>query len=305
MTVKYNTRTRHFLKMIRVLNLPNATKATQLLLKEMTKEKGFTRHDGADYFIHPIAVAQVAIDFKIISNLIAQNNHELADTILASCLLHDIIEDVEIYTKELISAEFSPEIAIVVDNVSKRAPGEETMEQYLERVGSHPISALVKILDRLNNTATLSNSSLKHRIRQYEETTKYFLPLAKEFRVNYWEYGDLFYQAKDIMKALLLEVKRSIDAELKLEEVSEQTSLLTAYQEGYIFTRTEPNDFLTTVIARCPSCKHKIAEGTLLRSNIISDDLGPVEYTCSCPHCKQVISDFSHGNYDLTSFTNL
>lgn len=219
----FDSRTRHFIKMVRVLNLPHSIKATNILLREMNKEKGFVRHDGSDYYVHPIAVAQTAIDFKVISTLIARGDVSIADEILTSCLLHDIVEDVEGYSKELLSELFTKTIADIVDNVTKRPKSMgEPMESYLNRVSSHPISALVKILDRLNNTATLANSSLAHRKRQLEETRTYYLPLVEKYRTSYWEFGDLFYQAKTIMEALLAEIERSVNSEEKLNSLTKE-----------------------------------------------------------------------------------
>lgn len=91
---EYDERVKHFIRNIGFLNtlspIPKTRKALNLLLAEMSSEKGFTRHDGRDYFVHPIAVAQTAIDFGLANNRIREGNQEVADTILATCLLHDI-----------------------------------------------------------------------------------------------------------------------------------------------------------------------------------------------------------------------
>ena len=92
---RFDSRVEHFIKEIRVLSLPKTLKATRWLLEEMNAENGFQRHDGRDYFIHPIAVAQMALDFKIVGGLISQADTKSADILLATCLLHDIVEDVD------------------------------------------------------------------------------------------------------------------------------------------------------------------------------------------------------------------
>lgn len=71
---EYDERVKHFIRNIGFLNtlspIPKTRKALNLLLAEMSSEKGFTRHDGRDYFAHPIAVAQTAIDFGLVNNRI-------------------------------------------------------------------------------------------------------------------------------------------------------------------------------------------------------------------------------------------
>lgn len=222
---QYDSRTRHFIKEIRVLGLPNSIKATRLLIDEMNREKGFSRHDGQDYFIHPIAVAQTALDNKIISGLITQGKAHEADMVLSVCLLHDVIEDVEGATIESVSEMFGADIAHAVDNVTKRK--DEPFNDYLARVSSLNISALVKILDRLNNVSTLSESSDKHRRHQVKETKENYLELCEVYRNIYWEFGDLFFQAKTIMESILREIERELKTKDELIEAEKMIELLT------------------------------------------------------------------------------
>lgn len=210
----YDSRVSHFIKEIRALNLPKTIKATRWLLEEMSTDKGFSRHDGRDYFVHPIAVAQTALDFKIIGELISQGDSKLADILLATCLLHDIIEDVEHINKDILKEEFGVDVARNVDNVSKREG--ELFVDYIKRFSSESTSATVKILDRLNNVTTLSDSSLEHREAQLNETRDIYIPLTKIFRRKYWEYGDFYFQARTIMVSILKEVDRANNAERKL-----------------------------------------------------------------------------------------
>lgn len=216
----FDSRVSFFIKEIRALSLPKTIKATRLVIEEMSEKKGFVRHDGRDYFVHPIAVAQTALDFDLMKN----NDAKTADIILATCLLHDILEDVKTITPEMIREQFGLEVMINVDNVSKRE-GEDFID-YIDRFSSRKESALVKIIDRLNNVATLSNSTLEHRKRQLEETRKVYLPLTKVFRRTYWEDGNFYYQARFFMTSLLSEIERGIIAEEALLELQKQNKEL-------------------------------------------------------------------------------
>ena len=198
---KYDSRVDHFIKEIRTLNLPKSIRATRLILNEMTSEKGYKRHDGRDYFVHPIAIAQIALDFEIISRLIQDGDSRKADVILTTCLLHDILEDVPTITKDDLKKDYGTDVMVNVDNVSKR--DREPFEEYIKRFSSNEISALVKILDRLHNVSTLDKSSLEHRKKQLLETRQVYLPLTKVYRRQYWEYGNFYFQARLIMTSIL------------------------------------------------------------------------------------------------------
>lgn len=229
-TKKYDSRVRFLLKKLATYSqlgmAENAIEATRLVLNEMSVEKGFERHDGRDYYVHPIAIAQTAIDFGLVkfrsgSNLTDRDikfNDE-SDALLTTCLLHDILEDVDWVTEDYIKDNFGSYIYRLVDNVTKRK--EEPIENYLDRVSSERVSSLVKILDRLNNVSTLSNSTLKHRKRQLKETREHYIPLTKELRYVYFEDASFYWQARTIMNSLLAEIERSIKYEEQVIGIDE------------------------------------------------------------------------------------
>lgn len=224
---KYDSRVKFLLKKLATYSelgvADNAIKATRLVLEEMSVEKGFKRHDGRDYYVHPVTIAQTAIDFGLVkfcsgSNLSKKDIevNEKSDALLTVCLLHDILEDVAWIDKEYLKREFGDYIYKLIDNVTKRE--NENIEDYLCRVASEKVSSLVKILDRMNNVSTLSNSSLEHRKRQLKETRKYYIPLTKELRIIYFEDAGFYWQARTIMSSLLNEIERSIKYENKCYE---------------------------------------------------------------------------------------
>lgn len=335
---KYDSRVRHFIRTINSLNLPHSKKATEILLEEMSAEKGFSRHDGSDYFVHPIAIAQTAIDFRIISDLIREGQVSKADEILAVCLLHDVMEDVDFVDFEFIKNQYNENIAISVDNVSKRKG--ESMEDYLERVSSNMTSSIVKILDRLNNVSTLSESSDSHRLRQLKETQKYYLPLCEVYRNNYWQFSHVFHQVKTIMEAILREIEREIktkgDSYSKQVRDAKMTSL--AAQGIALADNTHDNytidsqkrvlkeEFIKNVLADelkeayesklivfsllsngywsfqpniCPHCKESKLE---TKNEAYLEGAGVCEFDYFCPSCDKIISSFAYGQSDLSEY---
>lgn len=217
---KYDQRVKHFIKQVGTLSqtyhLPNTNKALTMLLEEMSAEKGFTRHDGSDYFVHPIAVAQVALDFQLVSRRMRAGKVDEADNLLAGCLLHDILEDVEHIGKTEFVETYGYNLYQIVDNVTKRDG--EPIEKYHERVSSNELSAVIKMLDRLNNVMTLSQSSSKHREKQVIETREHYIPLCKELRSHYWTDAPFYWQAYLFMDSILSEIQRANDAENALAE---------------------------------------------------------------------------------------
>ena len=70
--------------------------------------RGQKRKSGEPYFIHPAAVAEILIDWKLDSSTIAAG------------LLHDAVEDTAVTLAD-IKKEFGDEIAFLVDGVTKLA----------------------------------------------------------------------------------------------------------------------------------------------------------------------------------------
>lgn len=223
---EYDTRVKFMIKKLTTYSemgvAKNSIKAIKLLINEMSAEKGFVRHDGRDYFVHPISVAQTAIDFGMVefftgSNLTAEEieRNNKSDAILTTCLLHDIIEDVEWVNEDYIRSVYGDYLFKTIDNVTKR--DKEHIKDYLTRVASDEVSALVKILDRLDNVRTLSNSTFEHRERQLEETREYYLPLTKSLRYVYFENSRFLWQARIMISSILDEVERGNEYERRVK----------------------------------------------------------------------------------------
>lgn len=91
---------------------------------------------GAGYLAHPLRVAARVVD--------------AGDEVVASALLHDVLEDTELTPSDLADAGLPVRVLEAVDHLTRR-PG-EAYEAAVRRAAAHPVAALVKRADIADNT---------------------------------------------------------------------------------------------------------------------------------------------------------
>lgn len=142
---------------------------------------GQLRASGEPYIIHPIAVAKILVQMGMDR-----------DTVLAG-LLHDVVEDNEGVTVEMVSAKFGAEVGKMVDGVTKLTKSglthivttEEVQAENLRKmflaIASDMRVVIIKLADRLHNMRTLEYCEGEKRIRKSKETLEVYAPLAHRF----------------------------------------------------------------------------------------------------------------------------
>jgi GTP pyrophosphokinase len=152
-----------------------------------------TRASGDPYFSHPLEVAGILTDLR------------LDDNSIITALLHDVVEDTDA-TLEQVERAFGPEIARLVDGVTKLTRIELQSEQShdaenfrkLVLAMSEDIRVLlVKLADRVHNMRTLHHiSSPEKRRRIARETMDIYVPLAERIGMQRFkdELENLAYQ---------------------------------------------------------------------------------------------------------------
>ncbi|GMN03064.1 RelA/SpoT family protein [Erythrobacter sp. MTPC3] len=141
------------------------------------------RASGDPYFSHPIEVAGLMTDLQ------------LDEQTIITALLHDTVEDT-LVTIEDIEANFGPEVARLVDGVTKLSKIEampeneraaENLRKFLLAMSEDIRVLLVKLADRLHNMRTLHFiKKPEKRQRIARETMDIYAPLAE--RVGMYEY---------------------------------------------------------------------------------------------------------------------
>ncbi|GAA1411513.1 GTP pyrophosphokinase [Glutamicibacter uratoxydans] len=153
--------------------------------------EGQKRKSGDPYITHPVAVATILAEMG------------MTGSILAAALLHDTVEDTE-YSLEAVTKEFSEEIAMLVDGVTKldkvtygdAAPA-ETVRKMVVAMSRDIRVLLIKLADRLHNARTWRYVSPESSSRKAKETLEIFAPLAHRLGMNTvkWELEDLSFAA--------------------------------------------------------------------------------------------------------------
>jgi hypothetical protein len=134
------------------------------------------RHSGEPFYLHPLAVAQIVLEY----------NQDEA-TILGA-LLHDTVEDTAMLL-ENIDMMFGPEVVKIVDGVTHFESLKDsfykiklsTHENILMLLKLEDKRALyVKIADRMHNLRTIEGHRSQVKKQQIaEETLQFFVPLAQ------------------------------------------------------------------------------------------------------------------------------
>ena len=143
---------------------------------EVAKElhKGQYRESGDEYITHPLTVAFILAEM-----------HADRDTVCAG-LLHDTLEDTN-FTKEDIANIFNPNIANLVDGVTKLAKMNFSSKESQNHANTRKIITglttdvriiIIKLADRLHNMRTLQYKTVYKQRENAMETMDIFVPLA-------------------------------------------------------------------------------------------------------------------------------
>lgn len=143
---------------------------------EMAAEahKTMRRKSGEPYILHPLAVAKICVE---------EIGLGIRSTICA--LLHDTVEDTDV-TLEDIQREFGPEIARIVDGLTKistvmdanSSQQAENFKKILLTLTDDPRVILIKLADRLHNMRTMDHMKRDKQLKISSETVYVYAPLA-------------------------------------------------------------------------------------------------------------------------------
>jgi len=192
----------NMLRRVRMYSQAKKMTETQKALRIMLKyHEGAVRKSNSGeevpYVIHPLMMACHAFALGIDS-----------DELVATVLLHDVVEDCDVTADELdVNEEIKTTVAILSHVKIEGQSKEESNIAYYEGIRTNKIASIVKLLDRCNNVSTMAPGFKPTKMVEYiEETEQFVLPLLENVKHEYDEYYDaaflLKYQFLSVMESL-------------------------------------------------------------------------------------------------------
>ena len=180
----------------RNFKLENTLKAVDYAVEA---HKGQTRKKSSvPYIYHPLNLACHALSMGIKD-----------DSIIAACMLHDVVEDCGKKLEELpVDEETKELVKLLTREESTDENRKEVLDIYFSAIKKNPKAALIKCLDRCNNLTTMSWGLSRDKIyRTIKETETYFPPLIKTIK-DTTEFNDAAWLLKYQMESMLDIYKR-------------------------------------------------------------------------------------------------
>ena len=166
-----------------------------------TRKPAFYSNTPVPYIAHPL--------------LMACHAHALGireDAILATILLHDVLEDCCVKLQEIPCSESVKEAVRLLTWVEDGSPNRNALnKRYYDAISQNRIACLVKIIDRCNNISTMASAFSRKKVIKYiKETETYVMPLVEQARKTIPEYVDAIFVLKYHMRSILESMKAMI-----------------------------------------------------------------------------------------------
>src|SRR5262245_9775312 len=157
-----------------------------------TAHDGQVRRSGQEFIYHPWGAAKILAGLK------------MDEPTIAAALLHDTVEDTGVEIEE-IRAEFGPEIAKLVEGVTKLTRVQFQSREHAEAENYRKLIVamaedirviLIKLADRLHNLRTIEYLGKQKQVQKARETLEVYAPLAHRLGIYAlkWELEDLAFQ---------------------------------------------------------------------------------------------------------------
>ena len=158
--------------------------------------EGQNRKSGEPYIIHPLTMACHALAMGLED-----------DEIIASLLLHDVVEDCNVSTNDL---PVSPNVRFIVNLLTHEK--ETPLENYYGSIAMNGKASICKIIDRCNNVSTMSGVFKKQKLLDYiVETNAFILPLIRSTKEKFPEYQNALFLLKYQIVTLLSSIEGALE----------------------------------------------------------------------------------------------
>lgn len=174
--------------------------------------EGEKRKSGEDYLIHPLGVASYGISIGLNT-----------DEIIATALLHDVIEDTTSNLNDLnVSNEIKKNVQLLTFKRNLLLTKKEALQCYYDAIKESEVATFVKLLDRYNNLFSMAQVFTLPKIIEYtKETEDFIYPLISEAKKRY----PLRREELNILKINITSLINSVEGMLEFIPESERTRI--------------------------------------------------------------------------------
>lgn len=158
--------------------------------------EGQNRKSGEPYIIHPLTMACHALAMGLED-----------DEIIASLLLHDVVEDCNVSINDL---PVNNNVRYIVNLLTheKNTP----LTEYYSDITTDGKASICKIIDRCNNVSTMSGVFKKEKLLEYiNETNTFIMPLIRNTKEQYPEYQNTLFLLKYQIVTLLTSIEGALE----------------------------------------------------------------------------------------------
>ncbi|GAB2453199.1 RelA/SpoT family protein [Hymenobacter qilianensis] len=214
--VERNEILRHYRRLLRTakpyLHGNDAKLIKKAFNTSLEAHKNMRRKSGEPYILHPLAVAQIAVE-----------EIGLGTTSIVSALLHDVVEDTPMEISD-VEREFGPKVARIIDGLTKisgvfdygTSEQAENFRKMLLTLSEDVRVILIKLADRLHNMRTLESMPRHKQLKIASETIYLYAPLAHRLGLYAikTELEDLYlkYTDTEVYNDLVTKVRQSRSA---------------------------------------------------------------------------------------------
>ena len=166
---------------------------------------GSMRKGGEPYIVHPLTMASHAISLGVAS-----------DNLLASLMLHDVVEDCNVTVDDLPVNDEIKQVIRLVTYHKPENPENKEMAQicYYNAIEENQIACLVKLFDRCHNVSTMAGTFTPAKIDEYiKETEQFIMPLIRKTKDKWPELNDELFVLKYHIDSVISSLKAMRDFE--------------------------------------------------------------------------------------------
>lgn len=171
------------------------------LVKKLHEGQVRKGKDRVPYIYHPLMLCCHALALGLDE-----------DDILATALLHDVVEDCDISIVELpVNDNVKEAVALLTFSKEPEETKDQAKIRYYQNISKNRLAVIVKVLDRCNNISSMAVAFSKEKMAEYiDETENFVMPVLDCMKHNYPECYNAAFLLKYQMLAVLESLKRTI-----------------------------------------------------------------------------------------------